>query len=94
MTENGISKIIFDCALKVHKGLGPGLLGSAYEERLYHELRNSNLPVQKQKSLPLLYEEVHLEVGYRVDIQAEDKVIIEIKSIEALNDVHLAQVLT
>lgn len=94
MTENEISKIIFDCALKIHKALGPGLLESAYEECLFYELGKTGLKIEKQKPLPLIYEEVKLEVGYRVDIIVENKVIIEIKSVEALNDVHLAQILT
>ena len=94
MTENEISKIVFDCALKVHKSLGPGLLESAYEECLYYELRKYNLIVQKQKPLPLIYEDVKLEIGYRVDLIIENKVILEIKSVDALNDVHLAQILT
>jgi GxxExxY protein len=94
MTENEISKIVFDSALKVHKSLGPGLLESAYEECLVHEIRKHNLNVVKQKALPLVYEEVKLEIGYRVDIMIENKVIIEVKSVEALNDVHKAQVIT
>ena len=63
MTENEISKIIFNCALKVHKTLGPGLLESSYEECMYYELNKSGLHVQKQKALPLIYEEVNLEIG-------------------------------
>ena len=94
MSENEISKIIFDCALKIHKNLGPGLLESAYEECLFYELKKYGLNVEKQKALPLVYEEVKLEIGYRIDIIVENKVIIEVKSVEALNDVHLAQVLT
>ena len=94
MTENEISKIVFECALKVHKTLGPGLLESAYEECMFYELKKSNLKVEKQKALPLVYEEVNLDVGYRIDIIIEDKFIVEIKSVEALNDVHLAQLLT
>jgi GxxExxY protein len=94
MTENEISKIVFECALKVHKTLGPGLLESAYEECMFYELKRSNLRVEKQKALPLVYEEVKLDVGYRVDVIIEDKFIVEIKSVEALNDVHLAQLLT
>ena len=94
MTENEISKIVFECALKVHKTLGPGLLESAYEECMFYELKKSNLRVEKQKALPLVYEEVNLDVGYRIDILIEDKFIVEIKSVEALNDVHLAQLLT
>ncbi|WP_396162035.1 GxxExxY protein [Flavobacterium sp.] len=94
MTENELSRIVFDCALKVHQSLGPGLLESAYEECLYYELRKTGLNVEKQKSLPLIYEEVKLDVGYRIDIIVENKLIIEIKSVEALNDVHFAQLLT
>ena len=94
MTENEISRIIVGCALKVHKALGPGLLESAYEECLYYELQKAGLNVQKQKPLPLVYEDVRLEIGYRVDLLVEEKVIIEIKAVEALNDVHLAQILT
>ena len=94
MTENEISKIVIESALKVHKALGPGLLESAYEECLFYELKKSSLKVEKQKTLPLIYEEVKLDVGYRIDIIIEDKFIVEIKSVETLNDVHLAQLLT
>jgi GxxExxY protein len=94
MTENEISKIVFESALKVHKALGPGLLESAYEECLFYELKKSSLKVEKQKTLPLIYEEVKLDVGYRIDIIIEDKFIVEIKSVETLNDVHLAQLLS
>lgn len=94
MTENEISKVVFDCALKVHQNLGPGLLESAYEECLYYELCKTGLKIEKQKPLPLVYEDVRLEVGYRIDIMIENKFIIEIKAVDALNDVHLAQILT
>lgn len=94
MTENELSKIVFDCSLKVHKNLGPGLLESAYEECLFYELKKSGLHIEKQKPLPLIYEEVKLDIGYRVDIIVENKLILEIKSVEALNDVHFAQLLT
>jgi GxxExxY protein len=94
MTENEISKIVFESALKVHKVLGPGLLESAYEECLFYELKKSNLKVEKQKALPLIYEEVKLDVGYRIDLLIENKFIVEVKSVEALTDVHLAQLLT
>ena len=94
ITEEEISKIVFECALRVHKVLGPGLLESAYEECLFYELKKTNLKVEKQKPLPLIYEEVNLEVGYRIDIIIEDKFIVEVKSVETLNDVHLAQLLT
>ena len=94
MTENDISKIVFESALKVHRSLGPGLLESAYEECLFYELKKLNLSVEKQKALPLIYEDVKLDVGYRIDIIVENKFIIEIKSVVELNDVHLAQLLT
>lgn len=68
MTENELSKIVFDCTLKVHKTLGPGLLESAYEECLYYELKKTGLNVVKQKALPLVYEDVQLDIGYRLDI--------------------------
>ena len=94
VTEGEISKIVFDSALKVHKTLGPGLLESAYEECLFYELKKYPFKIEKQKALPLVYEEVHLETGYRIDIIIENKFIVEIKSVETLNDVHLAQLLT
>ena len=94
MDENEISKIVFESALKIHKVLGPGLLESAYEECLFYELKKYDLKVEKQKQLPLIYEEVRLDVGYRIDIIIEDKFIVEIKSVEVLTDVHLAQLLT
>ena len=94
MDENEISKIVFESALKIHKVLGPGLLESAYEECLFYELKKYDLKVEKQKQLPLVYEEVRLDVGYRIDIIIEDKFIVEIKSVEELTNVHLAQLLT
>jgi GxxExxY protein len=94
MTENEISTSVIGCAIKVHKALGPGLLESAYEECLFYEIGKAGLNVIKQKALPLVYEEIKLEVGYRIDILVENKLIIEVKAVEALNDVHLAQVLT
>lgn len=94
MDENEISKIVFESALKIHKVLGPGLLESAYEECLFYELKKYDLKVEKQKQLPLIYEEVRLDVGYRIDIIIEDKFIVEVKSVKALTDVHLAQLLT
>ena len=94
MTENELSKIVFDCALKVHQNLGPGLLESAYEACLFYELKKTGLDIQRQKSLPLIYEEVKLDIGYRIDIIIENKLILEIKSVEVLNDIHFAQLLT
>ena len=94
MTENEISYKILDAAFKVHSALGPGLLESSYQAVLVFELKKMGLYVEKEKPLPLIYEEVHLEIGYRIDILVENKVIVEIKSVDALNDIHLAQVLT
>ena len=94
MTENEISTSVIGCAIKVHKALGPGLLESAYEECLFYEIKKAGLVAEKQKALPLVYEDVKLDVGYRIDILVEKKVIIEVKAAEALNAVHLAQVLT
>ena len=94
MNENELSKFVFDCALKVHRALGPGLLERAYEECLYYELRKKGLMVIKQKALPLVYESVQLDIGYRLDLIVEDKLILEIKSVDALSDVHFAQLLT
>jgi GxxExxY protein len=94
MNENELSNKIIGCAIKVHKSLGPGLLESAYEECLFYELIKDGLVVEKQKALPLVYNEIKLECGYRIDLLVEGKVIVEIKSIDSFNDVHLAQVLT
>ena len=94
MSENELSRIVFNCALKVHQSLGPGLLESAYEECLFYELKKLGLEIEKQKALPLLYEEVKLDIGYRLDIIVENKLILEIKSVDALNEVHFAQLLT
>jgi len=94
MKENELSRIVCDAGLKVHKTLGPGLLESAYEECLNYELQKTGLSVEQQKALPLIYETVKLDAGYRVDLLIENKLIIEIKSVAALNDLHLAQVLT
>ena len=74
--------------------MGPGLLESAYEECLFYEIRQAGLFVEKQKPLPLIYKEVNLEIGYRIDLLVEKQIIIEIKSVEALNEVHMAQILT
>ncbi len=94
MHENELSEKIIGAAIKVHKNLGPGLLESAYEECLYYELEKLQLKIEKQKPMPLIYENVKLDIGYRIDILVEDKVVIEVKSVEPLNDVHLAQILT
>ena len=87
-------KTILDSAFQVHTILGPGLLESAYEECLYFELLQAGLNVQKQKTLPLIYKDKKLDAGYRIDLLVEQKIIVEIKSVESFCDVHLAQILT
>ena len=94
MTENQIANIVFEASLKVHRELGPGLLESAYKECLYFEITKYGLFAEKEKPLPLVYEDVKLDIGYRVDILVENKFIVEVKSVDSLNDIHLAQVLT
>ena len=94
MTENQIATLILDAALKIHRTLGPGLLESVYEATLDFELRKRGLRVTRQVGLPVHYEEVRLDLGFRVDLIVGDKVIIEIKSVEALAPVHKKQLLT
>ncbi len=94
MIENELSKKIIGCAIEVHKQLGTGLLESAYQECLYYELKLAGLQVQKEKPMPIVYKEVKLDHGYRIDLLVEEKVVIEIKTVEVFNDVHTAQVLT
>jgi GxxExxY protein len=94
MNENEISRQVIGAALEVHRVLGPGLLESAYEMSLEYELQQQGLHVQRQIGLPLVYKGVSCETGYRLDLLVEEKVIVEIKSVQALTDVHTAQVLT
>ncbi|MBN2175293.1 MAG: GxxExxY protein [Bacteroidales bacterium] len=94
MKENELTEKIIGCAIQVHKELGPGILESAYIECLKYELEQNGLKVHKEKPLPLIYREVKLEAGYRVDLLVENTIIVEVKSVETLNDVHTAQVLT
>jgi GxxExxY protein len=94
MTENELSNIIIGAAIEVHKALGPGLLESAYKECLFYKLNELGLHTVKEKPMPLIFEDVKLDCGYRIDILVENKVVIEIKSVDALNDIHLAQTLT
>lgn len=89
-----IFKTVLDCSFQVHTTLGPGLLESAYEECLYYELIQFGLNVKKQLPLPLVYKEVKLDAGYRIDLLVENKVIVEIKSVDSLADIHMAQILT
>jgi GxxExxY protein len=94
MKENEITELIIGCAIKIHRSLGPGLLESAYEACLFYELSKIGLTVEKQKALPLIYESVKLDCGYRADFVIENKVVIEVKSVDAIADIHLAQILT
>jgi GxxExxY protein len=94
MNENEISKIIVDCCFKVHTELGPGLLESVYEEVLSYELIKRGLNIERQRGIPVIYESIKMELGFRADIIVENKVIIELKSIDALAPVHSKQLLT
>jgi GxxExxY protein len=94
MTKNEISTIIIGLAIQVHRALGPGLLENAYQECLYYKIKQRGLLVEKEKAMPLIFEEVKLDCGYRVDLLVENKFIIEIKSVESLTVQHLAQTLT
>lgn len=94
MTENELSKIIVDISYKIHTRLGPGLLESVYEAILYHELTKKGLMVERQKPIPIVWDDVHLDIGFRSDLIVENKVIIEIKSVEKISNVHLKQLLT
>jgi GxxExxY protein len=91
---NQITHEILDSAYKVHSKLGPGLLESAYQACLVYELKKKGLKVEVEKALPLVYEEIKLDCGYRIDILVEDQVVVELKTVEAFTDVHIAQVLT
>ena len=94
MNENELSNKIIGYAIEVHNVLGPGLLESAYKECLFFKLIQTGLFAEKEKAMPLVFENVKLECGYRIDILVERKVVIEVKSCEALNDIHMAQTLT
>lgn len=94
MNENELSNIIIGCAIEVHKQLGPGLLESAYQECLRYELIKKGLKVEKELPMPIVYKEIKLDHGYRLDLLVDHKVVVEIKNVEAINDVHIAQVLT
>jgi len=94
MKENELAKIVVDLGLKIHRQLGPGLLENVYEECLFYELQKHNILVEKQKHLPCVYDGVKLDVGYRIDLLVENKLIIEVKSVASTNSLHLAQILT
>ena len=92
--ENPVSRVVVDCAYQVHKQIGPGLLESAYEECLEKELQKHEMQYQRQHELPIYYDGQALATRFRVDFLVENSVIIELKSVEAINDVHRAQTLT
>ncbi|TKB98003.1 GxxExxY protein [Pedobacter cryotolerans] len=94
MSEDFLTKGIIGVAIEVHTTLGPGLLENAYKECLYYKLCKEGFHVEKEKIMPLVFEEVKLDCGYRIDLLVEDRIVIELKSVVALNDVHLAQTLT
>ena len=94
MSENEISKIIVDVSYKIHTKLGPGLLESVYETILNYELTSRGLKVERQKALPVIWNETKMDVGFRADLIVENKVIIEVKSVEQIAAVHPKQVLT
>lgn len=94
LTENQIASIIVDCCYHIHIELGPGLIESVYEEVLYHELTSKGLIVERQKSLPVIWKSLKLNLGFRTDLIVNNKVIIEIKSVEEIHPVHPKQLLT
>jgi GxxExxY protein len=94
MIEDKISSIIIGCAIDIHRTFGPGLLESAYRECLFYDLKERGLSVVKEKPMPIVYKEVKLDHGYRMDLLVENKVVVELKTAEAINDVHIAQLLT
>ena len=94
MTENELSKIIVNTAFEIHQALGPGLLESVYEEIMYYELTNQGLMVDRQKAIPVYWKGIKMDVGFRADLIVENKVIIELKSVEMVASVHFKQTLT
>jgi GxxExxY protein len=94
METNQITEKIIGCAIEVHRFLGPGLLESAYEECLAFELQKAGLNIERQKAVPVVYKEIKLDCGYRIDILVENKIVIELKTLDEFNPVHEAQILT
>jgi GxxExxY protein len=94
MNINSLSEIVIGKAIDVHKCLGPGLLESVYETCLYWELQQAGLKVHKQQSLPVIYQGMRMEAGYRLDLLVDNRLVLEIKSVDFIHDVHVAQVLT
>ena len=94
MNENELSRVIVDICYRIHTKLGPGLLESVYEAIVFYELNALNLKVERQKPIPVIWNEIHLDIGFRSDLIVENKVIIEIKSVEQISNVHPKQLLT
>lgn len=94
MTENELSHKVIGMAMKVHSALGPGLLESAYQACLFHKIQKSGLLVELEKPMPIVFEEIKLDCGFRINLLVERKLVLELKSVKELNDVHLAQTLT
>jgi GxxExxY protein len=94
MVENDLAKKVIGLGIEVHKALGPGLLESAYQESLFYKINKAGLFVEKEKPMPIVFEEIRLDCGYRIDLLVEKKSVIELKAVEKLNNVHLAQILT
>ena len=94
MSENDLSKIIVNTCFTVHRGLGPGLFESVYEEILYYELRKSGLEIERQKAIPVYWDGLKMDIGFRADIIVENKVILELKSVEEISKTHQKQLLT
>jgi GxxExxY protein len=94
MDENEISSIIIGYAIEVHRALGPGLLENVYQECLFYKLKKEGFMVEKEKPMPVIFEEVVLDIGYRMDLLVAGKVVVELKSVEKFKEVHLAQTLT
>ncbi len=92
--EGHLTSIVIGRAIEVHRTLGPGLLESAYQECLFYELQQERLFVEREKALPIMYKEIRLEHGYRLDLLIEGQLVVELKTVEALTDVHSAQILT
>jgi len=94
MTENELAKIVVDFCLKIHKTLGPGLLESVYEEALIYELKKLAIPVERQAGIPVMYDDVKMDIGFRADVLVENKLIVELKSIESILPIHKKKLLT
>jgi GxxExxY protein len=94
MTEDVLTERVIGAAIDIHKTLGPGLLESTYRECMYYKLSKMGIWVEKEKEMPLIYEEIKLECGYRIDLLVANTLVVELKSIEKIHDVHIAQTLT